>query len=557
MKNRSRTFSRPDASAPGLTAVLVAAFLLNTLLVLGDFIETRWALLPAQISLEFAGLLALALILPKGRGRLGRALLWLLALLLLALILLRLADIVVPWTFGRNFNAAVDLKYLPFFVGLLYGSLDPLKFIGLMAGVLVLALAALALLRWSLSVVTGAHPGQRLRALAAVALAAVLAYAVTPARYDLGSLPLAHAVSDTAWRNALYVLDAKGLAHRYLAQINAAQVALPRNPDMAGLKRRNVLLVFIESYGSITLTDPALAEALNPVRARFGENAGRAGYHVYSGLLNSPITGGGSWMAHATMTTGVRVDTQPFYDVLLTSEAPTLGRYLRERGYRTVVAMPRIQQPWPEGAFFSFDTVLNDAAFGYAGMRFSWETIPDQFVLEKVHAREIARAERPLFIQYVLASSHLPFDSAPPVIEDASNLGDGRIYDTIGFEEYVPPAQVFDNQKGYIGTIRYVLEALGNYLRKRLDDDSLVIVLGDHQPPLTPAIGVRNKAVPIHVLSRDPELLEPFRRAGYAAGMTPPGTATDTGMESFLGWFLENYSSRPDAVSAARDDRAR
>lgn len=254
-------------------------------------------------------------------------------------------------------------------------------------------------------------------------------------------------------------------------------------------------------------------------------------------------------MAHATMTTGVRIDTQPLYDVLLTSTAPTLGRFLRERGYRTVVAVPRIQQPWPESAFFSFDAVLNDAAFAYAGMRFSWETIPDQFVIEKVHAREIAKATKPLFIQYVLASSHLPFDSAPPLIEEADDLGDGRLYDRLGFEEYPPPAQVFDNRRGYAGTIRYVLEALGNYLVKRLADDFLIILVGDHQPPLTVAAASRNKAVPIHVLSRDPALIEPFQRAGYVAGMMPPATTTDVGMELFLAWFLASYSSRPDVVA--------
>ncbi len=553
MPLRNRPFSRDAAGAHRFVAAVAAGFLLNALLVLGDFLETRWALLPAQISLELAFVMALALILPRRRGGTG-ALQWLLAAVLLGLILLRLADIVVPWSFGRNFNAAVDLKYLPFFIGLLHGSLNPALFIALLLAVVLALLATLALLRFSIGILAGAGPGLRLWAFAVVALLAGLTYTVTPSRYDLGSFPVAGTVAGTAWRNAQYFWDAKGFSGRYLAQVQAAQAALPQSPDLNALKGRNVLLIFVESYGAITLTDPGLAEALNPVRARFGENLRAAGYHVYSSLLNSPITGGGSWLAHATMTTGVRIDGQPLYDVLLTTTAPTLGRFFRERGYRTVVAMPRIQQPWPEGAFFSFETVLNDAAFGYEGMRFSWESIPDQFVLEKVHAREIATAGKPLFIQYVLSTSHLPFDSAPPVIEDASNLGDGRIYDRLDFEEYPPPAQVFDNQRGYVGTIRYVLDALGNYLVRRLEDDSLVIVVGDHQPPLTIAAASRNKAVPIHVLSRDPGLLDPFRQAGYGAGMTPPATTTDVGMESFLPWFLRSYSTRSEPAAVAFDD---
>lgn len=550
MTIRSRIPSGDDVGAHAVVAAFFAAFLLNALLVIGDFIESRWALLPAQISLELAAFLALAIVLPRWGVGFGSALQWLVAAVLLGLILLRIADIVVPWSFGRNFNAAVDMKYLPFFVGLLHGSFDPVLFTALVTAALLLLLVALALLRWSIGTLSGAGAALRLRAFAAVALLATLAYTVTPPRYDLGRLPVAGAVAGTAWRNANYVWDAKGFSNRYLAQITAAQAALPRDTDLTALGGRNVLLVFVESYGAITLTDPTLAAILNPVRSRFEESARAAGYHVYSSLLNSPITGGGSWMAHATMTAGVRIDTQPLYDVLLTTTAPTLGYFFRDRGYRTVVAMPRIQQPWPEGAFFSFDTVLNDAAFAYTGMRFSWVTIPDQFVLEKVHAREIAMADKPLFIQYVLSSSHLPFDSAPPVIEDGRTLGDGRIYDTLAFEEFPPPAQVFDNQRGYVATIRYVLDSISNYLVRRLSDDSLIIVVGDHQPPLTIAAATRNKAVPIHVLSRDPALLEPFQQAGYVAGMTPLATVTDVGMESFLSWFLASYTSRPGSGSS-------
>lgn len=554
MSIRSRTPSRHDLGAHHLFLVVVAAFILNALLVLGDFIETRWALLPAQISLELAAPLVLAAVLPRLGVRFGSVPQWLLATLLLGLILLRIADIVVPWSFGRNFNAAVDLKYLPFFIGLLRGSLNPALFITLATAALIFLLVALALLRWSIGVMASVGAAVRLRAFLVVALLAASTYAATPPRYDLGAFPFGSAVAEAAWRNARYVWDAKGFSDRYLAQINAAIAVLPQSPDMTALKRRNVLLMFAESYGAITFTDPTLAETLNPVRSRFEESARAAGYHMYSSMLNSPITGGGSWMAHATMTTGVRIDTQPLYDVLLTTAAPTLGRFLRNQGYRAVVAVPRIRQPWPESAFFYFDAVLNDAAFAYAGPRFSWETIPDQFVLEQVHAREIAPASRPLFLQYILSNSHLPFDSAPPVVEDGRTIGDGRIYSGLSFEEFAPPAgQIFENKRGYGATIRYVLESINNYLVNRLADDSLIIILGDHQPPLTIAAATRSKAVPIHVLSRDPALLEPFQRAGYSAGMTPPATVADVGMESFLSWFLDSYSSRSDSASVAID----
>ena len=534
---------RAGPAEPGWLALLAALFALNALLVFGDFIETPWALAPAQFSWELLGFCVLALLFARGRP-LGRAARAIAAVLLLTLILMRIADIAVPWFFGRNFNIAVDLKFVPFFVDILNHALTPPMFAAALAATLAALIAGYAVLRLLLGVVFAAPPRRWVTPLAAVALLALAAHPLVPKRYDLGAAPFAGSIADVVWRNANDVLDANGLSGRYLALINQAQAARPAKADLAGLKGRNVYLVFFESYGTVTYTDPALAAGLEPVRAEFERSVRGAGYDVYSSALNSPITGGGSWMAHATLTTGVRIDSQPFYDVLLTSGLSTLGRFFRDAGYRAVVAMPRIEQPWPEGAFFSFDTVLNEEALGYRGPRFSWETTPDQFVLEKVHRMEIAPATRPLFIQYVLSSSHLPFDRVPQIVDDGAKIGDGEIYQSLDVAQYLPPAGiVFENRAGYQAAVAYTMRALENYLSQRLDDNSLVIIVGDHQPPLTIAAETHNKAVPIHVLSKDPAALEPFRKAGYAPGMIPAAMTTAIGMETFLPWLLANFSA--------------
>ena len=54
--------------------------------------------------------------------------------------------------------------------------------------------------------------------------------------------------------------------------------------------------------------------------------------------------------------------------------------------------------------------------------------------------------------------------------------------------------------------------------------------------------GARLHSVPIHVWSREPELLEPFLRRGYTPGLVPRQRPPHAGLESFWPGFLEDFS---------------
>jgi hypothetical protein len=47
--------------------------------------------------------------------------------------------------------------------------------------------------------------------------------------------------------------------------------------------------------------------------------------------------------------------------------------------------------------------------------------------------------------------------------------------------------------------------------------------------------------VPIHVLSRDPELIAPFLAEGYVYGLDPTQPPPHLGMETFLAQFLAAF----------------
>ncbi len=89
----------------------------------------------------------------------------------------------------------------------------------------------------------------------------------------------------------------------------------------------------------------------------------------------------------------------------------------------------------------------------------------------------------------------------------------------------------------------YDLEVLRRYITEFIRDDSLVIVLGDHQPHSevtnqNPAAGV-----PVHVLSRNPAFTARFRARGYTQGMLARTSGPHPGLESFMTDLLADFST--------------
>ncbi len=533
MKPRSR---RP----PGMFATLVAIVFLNLLFASGDFVEQPLQLLPSSVAIELLVLVALFLVVGRPQG----LLLWALAALSLAAFALRATAIAIPWFFGRDLNVAVDARFVPFFVQLLANSMPAFEFAALVLLAFGVVLAAVAVVQAALRTVSRAVELQGWPGLALGLAVLVAGWAVMPkAPSTPDERPVVSRDASLAVVQAFdAVLRAEGLRGAHRARIDAAQAALPEKSDFAALEQRNVVLIFVESYGVVTARDPAFAATMDPLRARLQGVLEAAGFASATSLLRAPITGGGSWMAHGTLLAGVKIAAQDAYEVMLVSRLRTLGHRLGEAGYRTLALMPRMDQPWPEGRLLGFAQIRNQLDLGYSGPRFAWESLPDQWVLDWFARNALQPA--PIFAKIVLASSHTPFERVPAFMDDWSAFAQADPYKDLPVREFpVRMGQVFDQDAGYLAAVAYSLEAAVRFAAERTNDETLFILLGDHQPPLTTARRTGDFAVPIHVFSRARELIEPFAARGYVPGLAvPPGTAAD-GMEDFLLGFLADFGT--------------
>jgi hypothetical protein len=315
--------------------------------------------------------------------------------------------------------------------------------------------------------------------------------------------------------------------------------------------------MFVESYGRSALEGRRYAERLLPTLATFDERLAERGLHAVSAWLTSPTVGGQSWLAHGTLESGLWLADQALYEALMHSERLTLTRAFSQAGYRTVALKPAITRPWPEGERLGFARNYAAADLGYAGKPYNWVTMPDQYTLSVLERTERTGADRPLFVEVSLISSHAPWTPVAPVLEDWSAIGDGSVFSRWA-DDGDPPEVVWRDpervREQYTRAVDYVLGVLGSYAANFVDERTLLIMVGDHQPaPLITGEGA-TRDVPIHVISGDPALLEPFEAWGFTPGMRPAANAPAKPMDAFRDFFLEAFSEPEDATIAASPD---
>lgn len=168
--------------------------------------------------------------------------------------------------------------------------------------------------------------------------------------------------------------------------------------------------------------------------------------------------------------------------------------------------------------------------------------MPDQFVLDWVRQREFANRRQPFFARYVLISSHASFSNQPPYLPEWDSIGDGSAYhgrDPVRYPIYWPYLK--EAGDAYLRSLDYEFIILGDYLARYVTADTLIIIMGDHQPNLQLTGPGEPWSVPVHVISRSSRLLDPFRKRGYTPGLTPAQPPPHVGMETFLPAFLEDF----------------
>jgi hypothetical protein len=225
---------------------------------------------------------------------------------------------------------------------------------------------------------------------------------------------------------------------------------------------------------------------------------------------------------------------------------PSIPSFFAANGYQTIGLEPsdRARPGVEEVNYYHLARQIHLDDLNYSGTSIGWGLVPDQYSLGFTEERVLASMPQPQFFLFHMVSSHMPWGVVPKLVGDWQSLGiaDGervknvhgetenlsrRIKQTwkrlsrYGHEELHELVSRKGYTKGfrqrYVDTVAYDLKIIEDHLLHRTADE-LVIVMGDHQPPVLTSDG-DDFDVPVHVFARDPALLAEFADHGFTPGL--------------------------------------
>jgi phosphatidylglycerophosphate synthase len=537
-----RPVRRGVAVAATALAVLVVWFALAAPdrpadLTLGAFV---------RLPLELVVLVALGVALPAAPRR---VLAVVVGTVLAVLVVVRVLDMGFFTLFDRPFLPVDDLSQWRNGIETMRDSIGRSTADLVVDFVVVFVVALVALSVWGLLRVTRAAADHRRRALQVAA-----AFGVAWVALRIVDAPVA-----TTSASALAVREVRAVHSGLNAPQTLAReirtdrfAATPGDQLLTGLRGKNVLLLFVESYGQVAVQGSSFSPGVNRVLAQGGAQLRDAGFSARSGWLTSPTFGGISWLAHSTFHTGVRIDTQRHYDQLIKTRRFTLSQAFERAGWRGVDVVPSNNRAWRPGTtFYHWDKIYDSRNLGYKGPRFGYPTMPDQYTYLALQRRELGkRRTQPVFAEVDTLSSHFPWTKIPRFIP-WHEVGDGSVFKDIPPAESASQGALLRHggqaRRAFGKSIEYSLRTIFSYLQRYADKDTVLIMLGDHQPHTVISGQGATHDVPISIIARDPKVLQQISGWHWTDGVRPSPRAPVWPMQSFRDRFLTAFGSTPSS----------
>ncbi len=325
-------------------------------------------------------------------------------------------------------------------------------------------------------------------------------------------------------------------------------------------QKPDIYLIFVESYGSVLYRRDDYRKDYTALLGELKGKLDQAGWQSTSNLSESPMWGGGSWMAYTSTLFGLRIDNQARYLSLFNKYQvdayPGLGRTLEQQGYQYVwlsaIENELSEQEWAKQIRFQgADRVLSFQDFDYQGAGYGWGPSPaDQYVLNYAQEKYLDKVQQPLFFFMITQNSHYPWIPQPTFVDD------WRTLNAVQSSSPTVDPEAIDHQErrqNYMRAVDYQLRTLTDFILRNGDDNSLFVLIGDHQPPR-----VSRKsdgwATPVHIISKDGTLIKDFADYGFVPGLQVQSYETELHHEGIYSMLmrvlLKRYGSDPSPLPA-------
>jgi phosphatidylglycerophosphate synthase len=551
-----RTGAGPRTRRALRLAITVLAFVLvwGVLLAPDRALQITPAIF-ARIPVEGLVLVAVGLVLPPLPRRIVAAVA---GILFGLLTIVKILNIAFYWEVGRAFNPVLDLGDIGPAIGVVRdaigATLTNLALVALWI-VLILVIGAITASTIHVTTVTARHRRPAVRGLAA--LTAVWALC---AGLSLQLVPGAPIASTSEAGVAVSRMQETEAALRDQRRFDQAirgsdpEASVPASGLLTGLRGKDVVIVFVESYGQVAVQGTSFSPGVDAVLRRGTASLARAGWSTRSAWLTSPTYGGISWLAHSTLQSGLWVDTNQRYSELTGSHRFTLSDAFNKAGWRTVDDIPSDDYAWPAAtSFYHYDKLYDRRNVGYHGPTFSYASMPDQYTLAAFQRLELPPGHKPVMAEIDLVSSHTPWAPLPAMVP-WNKVGNGSVFDPMPARSE-SATTVWRNantvRQFYGRSIQYSMQALTSWVTELNDPNLVLIMLGDHQPNATVSGDGANHEVPISIVARDPSVFRQIASWRWQDGLLPDPSAPLEPMSAFRNQFLGAFSAATSSQAAS------
>lgn len=292
----------------------------------------------------------------------------------------------------------------------------------------------------------------------------------------------------------------------------------------------NILLIFIEAYGSVLGCVPPYDTEYFTQLNEIEDHLAKAGWKSATTLSNSTILGGRSWLGFTSLLAGIKIDNHPAYEKLINSfpDYPHLINTLNAQGYNTyrLNTMSNFGEDFKKidsiaGRFFNINSAWTKFnSIPYQGYRYDYfGGIPDQYALNYWNENVLNKNKTPYFLFFITLNTHAPFYLPPPLLANWKDLDAIKTspHEKIRAESGKPIDR-------YAKEVKYILSTLEQFILNKADSNSLILLIGDHQPAGMEYM-IKGKtdlyANPMHIITQDTKWISLLIERGFVQGMVP------------------------------------
>lgn len=508
--------------------LVIALALLNGLLSVVAVWPTLWVVPDWRISPEWSFVVLALVVLAVMGIRLNTTVLKLWAGAYCLLAVAHYADVVVPHLLGRPVNLYWDLPQIPRFVWVTVKG-SPWWFSVAVLGAVTLGMTLFfKVVHWAWRTVHVAC-SQRVfrRGLLALALPCAALSVWHAQGTDWTWQVVAKPVVPTYSKEFVKLWDAwsEERANQLLPAQTPIDVALamPKGEVFAALKQRNVMLMYLETYGAMLYDQPEAVNAVGETRAAWQRAIEQSGRGVVSAFYTSPTFGGASDLAHMSVLSGIDLSNPRKHDVLITTQRPTLLKLFQREGYEVVGLYHSVFWDWVERSYYGFDRYISGPDLEYRGPALGYWKIPDQFAIAKYEAAYAQKpGDAPRLTLFSTISTHFPFYQVPPYQPDWAKVLSPEPFDSeLAAKAQAETVSWSNMRPDYFRSVNYCHQWLAGYFQNTQSKDTVYVLIGDHQPTGSVTGPDTPWDVPVYVISNDSKLLQRFEQLGFSKGLTP------------------------------------